>query len=298
MTARIPASACRVVGLKPSRGRVSIGPACVPGLLGNIVEHVITRSVRDTAAILDAIAGPMPGDPFTAPPPARPYRQEVGQTVERLRIGLLLHDPVLQLPIGADCLTAVTETSKLLELLGHHVEEAFPPALLGPTGLGEALRIISASSTAARLDTWSLRTGHQIGPDDVESHIWATTERGRTYSAVQVHAAVQRLVAGVMRVPEWWVAGFDLLVTPTMQQLPPKIGEFQLDQQGGIFGLFAMPYSITGQPAISLPLHWSAEELPVGVQFVADYGREDLLIRLSAILEEAKPWAAMRPRMA
>lgn len=289
---RIPASACGVVGLKPSRGRVSSGPARTPGLLGNIVEHVITRSVRDTAAILDAIAGPMPGDLFVAPPPVRPYRQEVGQAVAPLRIGLLLQDPVLELPIGADCLAAVKATGSLLESLGHQVEEALPAALLGPTGLGEALRIISASSIAARLDTWSLRTGDQIGPDDVEAHIWASAERGRSYSAVQVHAAVNRLSAGVMRVPEWWASGFDLLITPTMQQLPPKLGEFQLEQQGEIFGLFAMPYSITGQPAISLPLHWTADGIPVGVQLVADYGREDLLIRVSALLEEVKPWAA------
>jgi amidase len=105
-----------------------------------------------------------------------------------------------------------------------------------------------------------------------------------------VHAAAQRLTAGVMRVPEWWAAGYDLLVTPTMQQPPPRIAGLTLDQQGPIFGLFAMPYSISGQPAISLPLHWNPENLPIGIQIVADYGREDLLIQVAAQLEEAQPW--------
>jgi amidase len=294
---RIPASACGLVGLKPSRGRTSIGPARSPGLLGNIVEHVLTRSVRDTAAILDAIAGPMPGDLFVAPPPRHPYREDVNVTPKRLRVGLLVQDLVLEQPVGSECVAAVHATGRLLESLGHTVEESFPPALTGPTGLGEALGIISASNLAARLDHWSARTERTIGPDDVEPHIWARAKWGRRFSAVQVHAAVQRLVAGVMRVPEWWATGFDLLITPTMQQPPPKIAEFSLEQQGPVFGLFAMPYSITGQPAISLPLHWSAEGLPIGVQLVADYGREDLLIQVAAQLEQVQPWAARWPSL-
>jgi amidase len=292
---RIPASACGLVGLKPSRGRTSFGPARSPGLLGNIVEHVLTRSVRDTAAILDAVAGTLPGDLFSAAPPRRPYRNEVGRDPGHLHIGLLLHDPVLSLPIHPECLEAVRETGKLLEALGHAVEESSPPALGGPSGLGLALRIISASSLAAALDTWSQRTGRVIGPNDVEPATWARAEEGRTFTAVQVHVAVQRLVAGVCRVSEWWASGFDLLVTPTMQQPPPRIGAVRADEAGAVFGLFAMPFSMSGQPAISLPLHWSAEGLPIGVQLVADSGREDVLIRIAAQLEQAKPWAAQRP---
>jgi amidase len=287
---RIPASACGLVGLKPSRGRTSLGPARSAGLLGNIVEHVLTRTVRDTAAMLDVIAGAMPGDLFGAPPPKRPYLDEVHARPSQLRVGLLLHDLVLEQPVGADCVAAVEATGRLLESLGHYVELAFPPALMGATGLGLALGIISASGLAARLDAWSERTGHAIGPDDVEPQTWARAEYGRTFSAVQVHAAAQRLTAGVMRVPEWWASGYDLLVTPTMQQPPPTIAGLALDQQGPIFGLFAMPYSISGQPAISLPLHWNAENLPIGIQIVADYGRDDLLVQVAAQLEEAQPW--------
>jgi amidase len=295
---RIPASACGLVGLKPSRGRVSLGPARSPGPLGNVVEHVVTRTVRDTAGILDAVAGPMPGDLFIAPPPRQPYRDEVGRDPGQLRVGLLLHDPFLELMVHPECVTAVRSTGLLLESLGHIVEESFPPALTGPTGLGQALAIIASSATAARLDAWSERIGRRIGAEDVEPHVWARAEQGRIYTAVQVHAALQRLTAGVMRASEWWAAGFDLLVTPTMQQLPPKIGSFTYEQQGAIFGLFTMPFSVTGQPAISLPLHWSPEGLPVGVQLVAAYGREDLLIQVAAQLEVARPWSEKWPAIA
>jgi amidase len=287
---RIPASACGLVGLKPSRGRTSLGPARSAGLLGNIAEHVLTRSVRDTAAILDVVAGAMPGDLFAVPAPKRPYLAEVNARPKQLRVGLLHHDLILEQPAGPDCVAAVEETGQLLEALGHHVEFSFPAALTGATGLGAALGIIAASGLAARLDAWSERTGRTIDRTDVEPHTWARAEQGRTFSAVQVHAAVQRLTAGVMRVPEWWATGYDLLVTPTMQQPPPAIAGMTLEQQGRLFGLFAMPYSITGQPCISLPLHWNAANLPIGIQIVADYGREDLLIQVAAQLEEARPW--------
>jgi amidase len=291
---RGPASACGLVGLKPSRGRTSFGPARSPGLLGNITEHVLTRSLRDTAAVLEAVAGPMPGDLFAAPAPARPYQQEVERAPGRLRVGLLTHDPFLALPIHPECRAALDETGQLLQSLGHIVEESYPPALEGPTGLGEALRIIATSGLAARLDAWTQRTGRAIGPEQVEASTWASAQQGRTYSAVQVHAAAQRLVAGVGRCPEWWAAGFEVLVTPTLQAPPPRLG-LPPDQQAAAFGLFTMPWSITGQPALSLPLHWTADGLPVGVQFVAGYGREDVLLRLGAQLEQARPWAHRRP---
>ncbi len=292
---RIPASCCGLIGLKPPRGRASLGPERNPGPLGNVVEHVLTRSVRDAAAVLDAVAGSMPGDLFVAPPPARPYLAEVGVDPGPIRVDLLLNDPFLEKPIDSECLTAVEETGQLLDDLGHAVEEAVPPTLTGPTGLGEALGIIAASGAAAHLDGWAARTGLPIGPDDVEPHVWRRAEQGRAYTAVQIHAALRRLTAGVMRAPEWWASGFDLLITPTMQQPPPPIGSAPPERQGEIFGLVTMPFSVTGQPAVSLPLHWSHEGLPIGVQLVADYGREDVLIRVAAQLEAARPWSARRP---
>jgi amidase len=293
---RIPAAACGLVGLKPSRGRVSPGPGRGSGLLGNVTEHALTRSVRDCAAILDVISGNVAGDLFAAPPQARPYLAEVGVDPGPLKAGLLVHDPFFSLPIHPECLEAVSEAGHLLELMGHSVEVSSPPALTGPTGLGEALGILASSATAVRLDYWSERTGTTITASDVEPGTWARAEQGRRYSAVQVHTAVQRLLAGVCRCPEWWAEGYDLLVTPTMQQPPPNIG-LPASEYGQVFGLFTMPWSITGQPAISLPLHWTAEGLPVGVQFIARYGREDLLIRLASQFEAAQPWAGRWPAL-
>ena len=300
---RIPASCCGLVGLKPSRGRVSPGPARSGGFLGNISEFVLTRSVRDAAGVLDVLAGSMPGDVFAAPLPARPYREELGQVPGRLRVGLLLHDAALaqlkalrpDIPdVHPDCVTAVKKTGRQLESLGHIVEEAYPPMLEGPNGLGSALGILSASGVAAALDEWEVRTRRKIGPQDVEPSTWAKAVEGRSYTAVQVQAAYQRLVAGVCRVQEWWAQGFDLLVTPVMAQLPPKLDD-SASQSVGTFGLFTMPFSFTGQPAISLPLHWSRKGLPVGVQMVADYGREDLLLQLASILEAVHPWGDRYP---
>lgn len=219
---RIPASCCGLVGLKPSRGRTSLGPWNSPGLLGNVVEHVLTRTVRDAAAILDAVAGPLPGDLFVAPPATRPYATEVGADPGRLRIGILKRDIFFDRPIDSTVAAVTDAAGWLLEQLGHAVEEAHPAALEGPTGLGLALRIVGASGVTARLTAWEERLGRPLNPDDVEPFTWERAEEGRRFSAVEVHAAIQRLTAGVCRCPEWWAKGFDLLVTPTMQQLPPS----------------------------------------------------------------------------
>jgi len=298
---RIPASCCGLVGLKPSRGRISLGPGRSGGFLGNISEFILTRSVRDAANILDVVAGSLPSDLFAAPPSHRPYQDEVGREPSRLRVGLLLHDAALSqlkeidptIPdVHPECIAAVTKTGQLLASMNHHVEEAYPQQLEGPTGLGLALRMIASSGAAATLDSWSERTGRAIGPDDVEPDTWARAEEGRTYSAVQIHAAYQRLVAGVCTVVDWWEEGVDLLVTPTMTQVPPLVGT---QATLGTFGLFCMPYSFTGQPAVSLPLHWSEEGLPVGVQLIAAHGREDLLIQVASQLEQVCLWGARWP---
>jgi amidase len=292
---RIPASACGLVGLKPSRGRVSSGPARVPFLLGNLAEHVVTRTVRDTAAILDAIHGPMPGDLFAAPPPVRPFVDEVGADAGVLRIGLLVEDAFLNNPVHNECVAAVRRIAAVLEEMGHVVEESYPEALTGATGLGPPLRVIASSRMAAQLDYWSERIGRRVTRQDVNLRTWQSAELGRSYSAVDVHNAVARLASGVMRAPEWWASGFDILLTPTMQQPPPTWDMVRTENEAAIWGLFTMPFSITGQPAISLPLHWTADGLPVGVQLVADYGREDVLLRIAARLEEALPWSHRRP---
>jgi amidase len=293
---RGPAACCGLVGLKPSRGRVSTGPARSGGLLGNVSEHVLTRTVRDTAAVLDAIAGPMPGDIFVAPAPLGPFGEEVGRDPGRLHVGLLLKDIFLGNPVHRECVEAVEHTGRVLESLGHHVDVAHPPQLAGATGLGQALRIVSTSNLAASLDRWSEDIGRPVTLEDVEQDTWERAEVGRGFSAVELQQAVARLLNGAVRLPEWWMDGWDLLLTPTNSGPAPLVGEFaygmekRAERTAAAFGLFTMPFSISGQPAISLPLHWTPEGLPIGVQAVANYGREDTLIRVAAQLEETMPW--------
>lgn len=288
---RIPASCCGLVGLKPSRGRISTGPAYSGGLLGNIVEFVVVRSVRDAANILQAIHGNMPGDLFVAPP----LLADPSSAKTKLRVGLLTRDPFVGEDVHPDCIAAVEKTGKLLESLGHHVEYSYPPAFEGATGLGLALRIISSSRLAASLDELAELTGKPITADDVEPATWQAAEEGRTFSAVQIHAAQRRLLNGICRTPEWWT-DYDLLITPTMTQPPPPLGSDPAEH-GLIFGLFCMAISVAGLPAISLPLHWTEGGLPIGVQLVANLGREDLLLQISAQLEQLASWADRVPAL-
>ncbi len=299
---RIPASECGLVGLKPSRGRVSFGPDAGEGWAGMSIEHAVTRSVRDSAAILDAIAGYVVGDPYTAPAPVRPFREEVSAPPGALRIGLLVAAPGGQVRVHPDCVAAARDAARLLESLGHRIEDSHPAALDDEDSAMAPVTVIAAW-TARDLAHWSARTGREIGPRDVEPMIWGIAEMGRGVSAVEYIQAVEKLHAYGRRVTRWWSDGFDVLLTPTLPEPPPRLGEFDATPaeplrgfaRGGAFVVFTLPFNVTGQPAISLPLHWSAEGLPIGVQLVGAYGREDVLIRLAAQLEAARPWKDRRP---
>lgn len=299
---RIPASECGLVGLKPSRARVSSAPEFGDVMGGLTCEHVVTRSVRDTAAVLDAIHGMEPGDPFTAPEPARPYAEEVGADPGRLRIGVMSTAPLGQVTIHTDCVDAVQATGRLLESLGHHVEVSHPKALDDPDYTGHFITNWAAGA-AWNLDYWSRRTGTEISAGDVEPLTWALAELGRSSTAAQWLWAREWLQANSRDVASWWVEGFDLLLTPTIAEPPPPLGTFDSPPDNPLHGLFRAaevvpftpPFNVTGQPGISLPLHWSADGLPIGVQLVAAFGREDVLIRVAAQLEAARPWADRRP---
>ena len=304
---RIPASECGLVGLKPSRGRVSQGPDSGESWNGATIEGVVTRSVRDAAAVLDAIAGYMPGDPYTAPLPARPFAAEVGAPVERLRIGLLDH------PVGGagdvsndghpECAAAVVGAGKLLESLGHHVEVDHPTAM-ADGAFGEHFLRIVASWCAVDLDTYEALAGRPLTDDDIEPLNLMMRHLGRKVAAPDYLASEVWMHAYTRRMLSWWhpadgSTGFDLLVSPVLGAPPPPIGWLSDPEHGGnrLRDLlrYTAQFNCTGQPAISLPLHWSADGLPVGVQVVAAYGREDVLLRLAAQLEQAAPWAARRP---
>ena len=298
---RIPSSACGLVGLKPSHGRTSLGPEIGDSWNGAIIEHVLTRSVRDSAAILDAVHGEMPGDPCVAPPPARPFRDEVAAPPGRLRIGLLTRAMGGHLPTHADCVAAATDAARLLESLGHRIETSYPAALEEPD-FSDHFGAVVTSWTRRDLDYWSAQTGHTVGPDDVEPYTWGLAEMGRGVSAARYIEASLWLQSFTRRVAQWWADGFDLLLTPTMAEPPVTLGEMTATPdnpmrgfaRGGPFIAFTAAYNVTGQPAISLPLFWSPDGLPIGVQLVAAYGREDLLIRVAAQLEQARPWASRR----
>ncbi len=296
---RAPASECGLVGLKPSRARSTLGPDFGEYWGPLTHEFVVVRTVRDAAAILDVVAGAAPGDPYTAPPPTRPFRHEVGANPGRLRVGLHVTIPNLGRDAHPECVTAVEQTGRLLERAGHAVEWS-SPAL---DGAFHGFTVVMAAGIARDLERWSERTGDPIGPDDVEPGNWAMAEGGRAVTGAQYLAGLEAMNDYTRRVASWWADdGFDVLVTPTIAQPPPKLGLMASTADPGealtLMGelaQFTVPWDVTGQPAVSLPLHWTADGLPVGVQLVAAYGREDLLLRVASQLEQAAPWADRRP---
>ncbi|MBW2267094.1 MAG: amidase [Deltaproteobacteria bacterium] len=298
---RIPASHCGLVGLKPSRGRNSFAPASGERWGGCSCEGFVTRSVRDTALMLDVTHGPGVGDPYTAPPPARPYVEEVGQAVGELRIGVMTRGP-RDIEVAEDCSEAARRAGVLLDTLGHAVEVSHPEALDDAAAPAAFVGIVTVS-TARAIDRAAQRIATAITAEDVEPLTWALAEIGRGRGAVEYLEAIETMHRHGRRLAGWWQQGFDLLVTPTCAAPPPPIGTFAQDPEEPLasyaraapFGAFTLHFNLSGQPAISLPLHWSAQGLPVGVQLVAAFGREDLLIRVAAQLEQAAPWADRLP---
>lgn len=286
---RLPASACGLVGLKPSRGRVSLAPEFGDLFGGFAVEHVLTRSVRDSAAVLDAVSGPAPGEPFVAPPLQRPLTAEIERPPGRLRIAVMRNHSSSD--IEPACVDAVDSTARLLETLGHDVEVAHPPAMEDPTLTDVFMRQFAAGAAWAIDHYWAPRIGRPIVEQDVESITWRVAEMGRSSSGADYLADREAVQVCGRSVAQWMDGHYDLLLTPTTPVLPPPVG----GRVPMSVLLFTMPFNITGQPAISLPLHHDANGLPVGVQLAAEFGREDQLIRLAAQLEAARPWQQRMP---
>lgn len=297
---RIPSAHCGLVGLKPTRARNSLAPDFGEYWGPLTHEHVLTRSVRDTAAMLDATAGPAPGDPYLAPPPVRPWAEEVGVQPGRLRIGLRT-DPGPGRTIDSDCVRAAEGTAKLLSELGHHVE---PVALeaLDVESLGAGFGVIASAGLLRDLERWGERLGRPLIESDIEPLNWSMAEQARSLTASAYVAAIESVQSFARGVAAWWADGFDILLTPTAAARPARIGELAPlgDPEKVLSGMgactaFTIPFNATGQPAISLPLHRSDDGLPIGIQLVGGYGREDVLIRLASQLEEASPWAGQLP---
>jgi amidase len=320
---RIPAACCGLFGLKPSRGRVPTGPEQGEKWQGAAVEHVLTRSVRDSAAMLDATQGADAGAPYFLPAPARPYLEQVAREPGRLRIGFTLDHP-LGRPLHPECTRAVRDAASLLESLGHEVAEV--PLPFDGRAVASAFFMLYFGETGASIAGLAKVLGRPARPADVEPTTWLLGLLGRTYSAADFAAARHTWNDHARRMGQFHQT-YDLLLTPTLATPPVRIGELQpkpfeqkLLKVVNTFGLGGLirrsglveklaeqslektPYTqianLTGQPAMSVPLHWTAEDLPCGVQFIARLGAEDLLFQLAGQLEQARPWFDRRPTLA
>ncbi len=298
---RIPASCCGLFGVKPTRGRNPHGPDRGEGWAGMSTEHAITRSVRDSAVLLDSTCGPDVGAPYFAASPLQPYSSEVGATLEPLRIALATRTPAGE-KIAPECEQAVMQTARLLEEMGHRIEPTdldFVPEELGP-----GFRMVIAGNTRAAIDLHAAKTGNRPGPEKFEKVTWALFEAGARASAAEYARAVLA-VHRTGRMVGRFFERHDVLLAPTLPRPPEKLGVFDMNTDDiesyrraiALFTAFTAPFNASGNPAMSVPLHWTAEGLPVGVQFVARYGDEAALFRLAAQLEQARPWFHRRPRL-
>jgi len=296
---RIPASCCGLVGLKPSQGRITMGP--IRDESGLAVEHCVSRTVRDTAALLDATRGPGVGDTVIAPPPARPYVEELGADPGRLRIGILDHH-AQGARVDAEVTEAAQAVGRLLESLGHHVEAAWPKALEDET-LGSKFGALWSTNMGISQRRFEEQLGRPLADGELEPMNRVQADFAEHFTAVDYALALSAIAQFRRTMQSWWQEGWDLLLTPTVAELPLKLGTIVNDpgnpmspmRRAGEFVPFTPPFNTSGQPAISLPLEWTAEGLPVGVQLVAAYGREDVLIRIASQLEQAQPWSDRRP---
>jgi amidase len=296
---RIPAACCGLVGLKPTRARNPLGPMFGDLMDGLVCEHVVTRTVRDSAAVLDCTAGPDVGDPYFAPPPERPYLEEVSRDPGRLRIAYWPRTFRGE-PIHPDCAAGAKKAAEICADLGHQVEEAAPA--VGLERIDQALMVLFAANCMANIDTVALLTGRKPSPEFFEPLTWALYERGREVSGARYQTSV-----GVLQLESRRIAAFfeeyDAWISPTLGEPPARLGVIdptEADLDRGMARVLAyVPYTYvfnaTGQPAISLPLHQSADGLPIGVHLVGRFGDEGLLFRLAAQLEKACPWIGRKP---
>ena len=296
---RGPAAWCGLVGLKPTRGRISSGPDAGENWFGLAAQHVVTRSVGDSAAILDCTAGPAVGDPYFAPAPERPFLMETTTDPGRLRIGFSDRSAKGG-PVDGEMLTALHATARLLQDLGHHVEEAMPAWDAGV--LGEAIMAICATVVADAVAERQAATGRPPSQALLEkSNLWLV-EQGARLTATDILRASRKVNAATRSFARFF-ENWDVWLTPTMGGMPPQLGYLDsgtdnitlLYERLWSFFRFNSVYNATGQPALTLPLHMSSDGLPIGMMFGAGFGKEGLLYRLAGQLERAVPWIDRHP---
>jgi amidase len=297
---RIPASCCGLFGFKPTRGRVPLGPAQFEGWNGLSQHHALTVSVRDSAALLDATAGAEPGAPFLSPP-ARPFLKEAGAAPGKLRIALVV-EPYGGTPLDPECRKAVTEAAKLCESLGHEVEEEKLP--IDHAAMREAFLAIIHVSIARTLDDAKV-LGRAVSEKDVEIVTWVMAQQGRNTSSITYSRAIATMHQVGLQMAKFQER-HDVVLSPTLAKPPVPLDVLSLSPKDlaafgkeiAEFGPYTSLYNVTGQPSMSVPMHWTATTdggLPVGVMFSARFGDDATLFRLAAQLERAKPWGQRRP---
>jgi amidase len=296
---RIPSSCCGLVGMKPTRGRNSWAPFG-DALSGVSMEHVLTRTVRDNAAILDVTSGWVPGDQAIAPVPARPFRDEVGRDPGRLRIAWTATPPFEGVAVDAACVAAVRDTASLLEALGHDVEEA-APVFDGETLIEPFARVWAiANEESHRLVIRHLGREPQV--DELEETTWELIDYGRRFDAIDLLEALAALAAATRAIGPFFET-HDAWLTPTLARPPELLGVLNRSRGGAVewwrfdcsFNAWNPIANMTGQPSISLPLAMTADGLPIGVLLTGRFGDESSLFRLAGQLETARPWHDRRP---
>ncbi|MEJ5360921.1 MAG: amidase [Spirochaetota bacterium] len=319
---RIPSAYCGLFGFKPSRGRVPAGPEYGQIWQGAAVEHVLTRSVRDSAAMLDILQGSDPGAPYIIEPPKLPYSKEIQKSPGKLKIAISTDSPI-GTAVHPECKKAALEAAKLCERLGHHVSIDSPK--VDGVALAKSYLMLYFGEVAADIKTIGIKLGRKPKQSDVEVTTWTLGLLGRTYSAGDFVMALREWNTAARALGEFFTK-YDVYLTPTTGQPPAPIGSLapkpielfgskimNLLGLGGLLkisgiveklaiqSLSQVPFTqlanLTGIPAMSLPLHWGEDGLPYGVQFMASFGNEALLFRLAAQLEKAKPWFHKRPQL-
>ena len=298
---RIPASCCGLFGLKPTRARTPIGPLVGEGWGGLSVSHVVSRSVRDSAAMLDATQAPAPGDPYQAPRPERPYLAEASVAPGRLRVALQRR-PMSGVAVDAEVLRALEETAALLASLGHHIEETALPGVWDE--LSHALWVLVASNVSLAVRGRAEQAGRALTPDLVDPVTWNAVEFSRTLD-VEAYPAALQTIHRQGRLMAAFHERHDVILSPTLATPAPPLGALRtdnadLDAYGRAlvaFMPFTQLFNMTGQPSMTVPLGWSEAGLPIGMMFSAPFGDEATLFRLAAQLERAKPWFDRLPAL-
>lgn len=298
---RIPAACCGLFGLKPTRGRVSCGPDRGEDWNGMSKNHAITRSVRDSAALLDVAAGYEPGDPYFAPPPKRPFLEEVERSPGKLKIAFTTSAPS-GIAVDPACVEAVHKAAQLCRQLGHVVEENAPRVDFKT--LQEAMVAIINVNLATVINLRAKAQGCELAPGDVENITWRAIKTGRKISATDYAQAILTMHLKSRKIARFF-EDYDILLSPVLLTPPVDLGHLDMMSEdagqylknlSGFFGFTSM-FNATGQPAMSVPLYWTEDNLPIGLQFAGRYGDEATLFRLAAQLEKAQPWNNRRPKL-